>query len=115
MAGNPIGAFAAPTVIVDAATQTIDASAASHFIWTLGANRTMSTILNPVGGQIITLEVTQDATGSRLITWPSNVSWPTNGTAPTLTVTAAKTDILQFVWNPTAAKWRGTTYGLNHA
>ena len=115
MPGNPIGAFAAPTIITDGATQIIDCSAASHFTWTLGATRAASTFLNPVGGQIITIEVIQDATGSRLLTWPSNVSWATNGTAPTLTVTAAKTDVFLFVWNATAAKWRGMTVGLNMA
>ena len=88
MAGNPVATFAAPTVIADAATQVIDCSSASQFSWTLGANRTVSAFLSPAGGQIISMEVTQDATGSRLLTWPANVSWPTNGTAPTLTVTA---------------------------
>lgn len=115
MPGNPIGTYAAHTVITDGATQTIDCSAASDFTWTLGANRTVSTFLNPVGGQNITIEITQDATGSRTLTWPSNVSWPTNGTAPTLTTTAAKTDIFRFKYNIAAAKWRGETLGLNHA
>ena len=113
MAGNPVATFAAPTVITDGATQTIDCSSASQFSWTLGANRTVSAFLNPAGGQIIALEVTQDATGSRLLTWPANVSWPTNGTAPTLTTTASRTDIFRFTYNITAAKWRGETAGLN--
>lgn len=108
MAGNPIAAYAAPTVITDAATQTIDCSAASHFSWTLGASRTASTFLNPVGGQVITIEVTQDATGSRVITWPSNVTWPgVNNSAPLLQTQAAGRDLYRFTWNPTAAQWRG--------
>ena len=108
MAGNPIAAYAAPTVITDAATQTIDCSAASHFTWTPGASRTVSTFLNPVGGQVITMEVTQDATGSRVLTWPSNVTWPgINSAAPTLQTQVAARDILRFTYNPTAAQWRG--------
>lgn len=113
MAGNPVASFAAPTVITDNPTQTIDCSSASQFSWTLGATRTVSTFLNPAGGQIITMEVAQDATGSRLLTWPANVSWATNGTAPTLTITASRTDVFRFTWNITAAKWRGETLGLN--
>lgn len=115
MPGNPIGNFALPSIIADAATQTVDTSTGGYFTWTLGANRTVSTWLNPVAGQVFYLEVTQDATGSRLLTWPANVSWATNGTAPTLTTTAAKTDVFRFTWNPTAAKWRGETVGLNMA
>lgn len=113
MAGNPIGNYANPTVIADAATQTFDCSQAGYFTWTLGANRTISTFTNPVAGQRIILELKQDATGSRTVTWPSNVAWGTNGTAPTLTTTAAHTDVFQFIWNPTAAKWRGATYSLD--
>ena len=115
MAGNPIATFAPPTVIVDAATQTIDCANASHFTWTLGATRTVSTFLNPTPGQVMTLRVVQDATGTRLLTWPSNVAWPTNNTAPTLTVTAARADVFQFIFDGTAAVWRGMTFGLNYA
>lgn len=115
MPGNPIGIFANPTVITDGATQTIDCSATSSFTWTLGANRTVSTFLNPVAGQLVFLEIKQDATGSRTLTWPANVAWGTNGTAPTLTTTAAHTDVFWFVWNPTAAKWRGATFSLDSA
>jgi hypothetical protein len=113
MAGNPIAAYGAPTVIVDAATQVFDCTTASSFAWTLAANRTMTPPANPAAGQIITVEVTQDATGSRLVTWPANFSWATNGTAPTLTTTAARTDVILAVWNSTANKWRAMTLGLN--
>ena len=112
---GPVATFATPVIITDGATQTIDCGNCCYFTWTLGATRTVSTFLNPAAGQVIDMEVTQDATGSRLLTWPANVSWATNGTAPTLTVTAAKTDIFRFTWNPTAAKWRGETVGLNMA
>ena len=105
MAGQPIATYGAPTVVTDGATQVFDCAGGSSFSWTLGASRTMSTPINPSYGQVITIEVTQDATGSRLVTWPSNFSWATNGTAPTLTATAAKTDVIRATWNPTAAKW----------
>jgi len=111
MPGNPIASFAPPTVITDGATQTIDCSSASYFTWTLGASRTASTFLNPVGGQIITMELTQDATGSRVVTWPSNVTW-SSGAAPTLTTTAGATDVIEFRWNPISAKWRARTFAF---
>lgn len=113
MAGNPIGAFAAPTVITDGATQTIDCGQASHFTWTLGASRTMSTPINPVGGQLMVIETIQDATGSRLVTWPSNFNWPA-ATAPTLTTTAAKRDRFLCQYNATTVKWDCMTLGLNY-
>ena len=113
MAGNPIAAFAPATIVTDNATQTIDCSSASHFRWTLGANRTVSTFLNPVGGQVIEMETIQDATGSRTLTWPTNVNWPA-ATAPTLTTTAAKRDRFQFRYNSATATWDGNTLGLNY-
>ena len=42
----------------------------------------------------------QDGTGSRLATWPGTVKWPA-GTAPTLTTTAAGSDICSFYWDGT--------------
>ena len=113
MPGNPIASYGAPSIITDGATQTIDCSTASHFTWTLGATRTVSTFLNPAPGQWVRLTATQDATGSRLLTWPSNVRWPA-ATAPTLTTTAAKSDIFDFVYNSTTAVWDGRTFGLNY-
>ena len=113
MAGNPIAAYAIPTVVTDGATQVFDCSGATHFRWTLGASRTASTFTNPVGGQTIEIETIQDATGSRLVTWPSNVNWPA-ATAPTLTTTAAKRDRFAFRYNSTTATWDGYTLGLNY-
>ena len=110
MAGNPIAMYGAPTVVTDGATQTWDCTTASYFQWTLGASRTHSGFSNPAAGQIVYLEAIQDATGSRIITWPANVSWAA-GTAPTLTTTASAYDVLRFTWNPTRAKWIGETVG----
>ena len=65
MAGNPIGMYGLPTVVTDGATQTWDLPNASWFQWTLGANRTMSALTGMVPGQLLFLDVIQDATGSR--------------------------------------------------
>ena len=114
MPGNPIANFAPPAIIVDGVTQVIDCSTTSYFVWTLGASRTASTFLNAIGGQLIRMELVQDATGSRVVTWPSNVSWPA-GVAPTLSTAANAVDLVRFEWNPTAAKWRGVLTGLAFA
>lgn len=44
------------------------------------------------------LDVIQDGTGSRTVTWPAAVTWQ-GGSAPTLTTTGGKTDICTFRWN----------------
>lgn len=62
---------------------------------TLTANTTL-TFPTLASGKSFTVALTQDSTGSRTVTWPGTVKWP-NGTAPTLTTTAGKTDLLSFV------------------
>jgi hypothetical protein len=58
------------------------------------------TFANPLPtGNKYQIFLTQDGTGSRTITWPSSVKWR-GGTAPTLTTTASKTDIITLVYNP---------------
>ena len=54
------------------------------------------TILNPTAtgnSCSITLFLLQDGTGSRVVTWPAEVKWA-GGTAPTLTTTAGRYDII---------------------
>lgn len=48
----------------------------------------------------LVLVLAQDGTGSRTVTWPSSVKWPA-GTAPTLTTTASKADIITLLYNGT--------------
>jgi hypothetical protein len=61
------------------------------------------------GGQF-TLLLLQDATGARTITWPTSVRWP-GGTAPTITATASRTDVISFVSDGTY--WLGFVGGQN--
>jgi len=62
---------------------------------TLGGNRTMAAPTNMKNGATYILRVYQDGTGSRTITWNAVFRWP-GGTAPTLTTTAGKMDIITF-------------------
>ena len=86
------------TALTDGATITCDTSLNNHFSVTLAGNRTFALSAIPAIGTYI-VYITQDATGSRTVTWPaSNWSWA-GGTAPTLTTTAAKVDVLMMVSN----------------
>jgi hypothetical protein len=63
---------------------------------TITGNRTF-TFSNPVAGRRYVIEVTQDTTGSRTLTWPT-IRWQ-GGTAPTLTTTASKTDLIVLLYD----------------
>lgn len=77
--------------------------------WTL-SNKQKSTLTGnctftftaPPGPCSLVLKLVQDGTGSRTVTWPATVHW-SGGTAPTLTTTINKVDIITFYWD-------GTTY-----
>lgn len=68
---------------------------------TLAGNRTMATPTNPQTGATYTYIIKQDATGGRTLTW-FTIRWA-GGTAPTLTATANKWDIITL-------KYDGTNY-----
>jgi hypothetical protein len=76
---------------------------------TLTGNATI-TMPTAVAGKSFIIILSQDATGSRTVTW-STVSWP-SATAPTITSTASKKDIFSFFSNGTS--WFGTTLGQNY-
>lgn len=54
-----------------------DAAAASHFVVTLAANATSSTITGVATGQVLTFVIQQDGTGSRTFVWPTRVNGDT--------------------------------------
>lgn len=81
-------------VLVDSATITIDCSLGQYFDVTIAGNRTIA-FTNYQIGQMIYLDVKQDGTGSRLLTFGADVHWPFD-VAPTLTTTANKVDSLAF-------------------
>lgn len=63
---------------------------------TMTGNATLNAPTNYTVGQTYTLQVTQDATGSRTMTWPASFAWGAAGT-PTLTTTANKTDLVTLI------------------
>lgn len=66
---------------------------------TLTGNVTF-TFANPLLGGRYLLLVKQGNVGSNTVTWPATVLW-SGGTAPTLTTTLNKVDIITFVWDGT--------------
>jgi hypothetical protein len=76
---------------------------------TLTGNATI-TMPTATAGKSFVMILAQDGTGSRTVTW-STVVWP-SATAPTITSTASKRDILSFFSDGTS--WFGTTIGQNY-
>lgn len=58
------------------------------------------------------LYLTQDATGSRTVTWPASVRWA-GGSAPTLSTGANNVDILVFETINGGTTWYGSLVGNN--
>lgn len=85
----------APSVSANAFT--INLANGTHFQVSLTANVTSITFSNlPTAGYAAnwTMALTQDGTGGRTVTgWPAAVKWAF-GTAPTITATASKTDLI---------------------
>jgi len=79
----------------DAATVTFDLTQGDVQTVVLGGNRTLA-LSGDEDGQIFTVILEQDGTGSRTVTWWSNISWP-SATTPTLTTTASKKDVFAFI------------------
>jgi hypothetical protein len=78
--------------------QTIDWSAGSAQLSTLTGNVTY-TFSNPVAGGAYVLRIATGA-GSFTTTWPASVKW-SGGTAPTITATASKVDLINFYYDGT--------------
>jgi len=83
-------------ILTDGATINWNMNAGGMAKVILGGNRTVANPTNTRNGATYILEVIQDGTGSRTITWGSNFIW-SGGSAPTLTTTLNKRDVITFV------------------
>jgi hypothetical protein len=90
--------------LTDASTVAVDLSASNFLTLTIAGNRTMGAPSNVVAGGTWMLEVKQDGTGSRTLTWNAAYDWGA-AAAPTLTTTAGKVDVFQ-LWSPDGTKVR---------
>lgn len=78
---------------------------------TLTDSPTVSFANEPPAGQL-RLEVVQDATGSRTVTWPAVVEWA-GGTAPTLSTGASAVDVIDLYTPDNGSTVRGRVFALN--
>ena len=98
---TPYSATPTSTITLDLANGTVQ-------IITLGGNVTI-TMPTATSGKSFIMFLKQDATGSRTVTW-STVKWA-GGTAPTITSTASRLDILSFFADGT--NWYGVVVAQN--
>lgn len=78
-----------------AGTVTIDLTTGNVHKITMPAGNITIAISNEVVGQFFQIEITQDAGGSRTVTWFTTIKWPGNA-VPVLTTTGNKRDKFVF-------------------
>lgn len=100
-AGTPAKRVATPAW---AAAMTLDWGSHDVYRITL-AGATTFTFTGGVDGQNCQLELLQDATGGRLVTWPAAVRFAADLAAPTLTTTPSKMDRIGFQANTGLGKY----------
>lgn len=79
-----------------AGTATLDLSLANINLITMPAGNITIALSSGSTGQVFTVHITQDSVGSRTVTWFTTIKWA-GGSAPTLTTTASKRDVLGFI------------------
>jgi len=101
------GSAATPPVAIafSAAAGAIDATRANVYTTTLTGNVTSAyTISNAQDGQTINWFLTQDATGSRTMTWPASFKWP-GGVAGVLSTAINSVDLLVATFRSSTGFW----------
>lgn len=101
------GSASTPPVVVSfsATAMTLDCSLSNVFTTTFTANVTTApTISNPSDGQTINWFITQDATGSRTMTWPASFKWP-GGVAGVLSTGANSVDLVVATYRSATSAW----------
>lgn len=85
-------------------TITLDLSTANNFSFTLNANssNTLANPTSPVAGQSGIIYISQDATGSRLLSFGSYWKFP-GGSTPVISSTASVTDALVYTVRSTTS------------
>ena len=90
------GAIADLVTLTDGTNIAVDLNTGQNFTVTLGGNRTLSNPTNCVAGQVGSVFITQDGTGSQTLAFGS--SWDfIGGTAPVLSTDAAARDRLDYI------------------
>lgn len=90
------GQIGAVTTLTDQATIATDLALSNNFEITLGGNRLFDNPTNMVAGQVGSIFISQDATGSRTLSWGSYWLF-SGGTAPTLSTAALAQDRIDYI------------------
>jgi hypothetical protein len=100
-------AHTAPVAVTFSATAMVFNCALSNvFTVTMGANVTVApTYTTPKDGQTINIFLTQDATGSRTMTWGSSVKFAGGATQSVLTTTANAVDLAVLTYRSSTGLW----------
>jgi len=83
------------TTLTDAATVALDFNDVNMFLVTLGGNRTLAAPSNATAGQVGSIYVIQDGTGSRTLSYNAAWRFPA-GSVPVATTTAAAVDLVVY-------------------
>jgi len=108
---NQAGANYSSYTPAGGATATLDLSDSDYHAIQMPSGNITIALSNEVVGQIFSIAIKQDGTGSRTVTWFSGIAW-TGGTAITLSTGAGKTDVLVFRCIA-AGSYQGFIGGLN--
>jgi len=101
-----------PTItLTDGASISWDTATGQVATVTLGGNRTMAAPTNLVNGAFYALEILQDGTGSRTLSWNSVFKF-TGATAPTLSTAANSKDYITFRSDGTNLYEQGRSLGV---
>lgn len=105
-AGIQGNAHTPPVAVTFSATaMAVNCALSNVFTTTLTANVTVApTFTSPNDGQTINWFLTQDATGSRTMTWPTSFKWA-GGTVPTLSTAANAVDLLVATYRAATGHW----------
>lgn len=116
MGGNPVQGYTERSAAVSSSgTATLDLSTGRLFAVTLTANTTIAfSNVPPAGVTSCTVELIQDATGSRTVTWPASVTWA-GGAAPTISSAANAVDVVTLYTRDGGTTWRGFMAGQGMA
>ena len=82
--------------LTDGTNIAVDLNTGQNFTVTLAGNRTLSNPTNCVAGQVGSIFVVQDGTGSRTLAYGTSWDFP-GGTAPTLSTDAAAIDRIDYI------------------
>ena len=82
--------------LTDGTNISVDLNAGQNFTVTLAGNRTLDNPTNCVAGQVGSIFVVQDGTGSRTLAYGTSWDFPA-GTAPTLSTDAAAVDRIDYI------------------